>query len=86
MEFVDMNLGHQEHSAFFAGPSVHYANQDYWWTLTVLPQISGWPHNLGTGANGEPVGDSRLHLAQHEKFEVRLRFGIPLGGEHEHVH
>ncbi len=85
MEFINMNLNNQEHSAFFAGPSVHYANQNYWWTLTVLPQVSGWPHNLGTGSDGVTVADSSRHLGQHEKFEVRLRFGIPFGGEHSHV-
>jgi hypothetical protein len=86
MEFVDMNLGNQEHSAFFVGPSVHYASEKYWWTLTALPQVSGWPRNLGTGADGRTIADSNDHLAQHEKFEIRLRFGIPLGGEHSHSH
>ncbi|MGZ3721610.1 MAG: DUF6662 family protein [Bdellovibrionales bacterium] len=86
MEFINMNLNNQEHSAFFVGPSVHYAAETYWWTLTVLPQVSGWPRNLGTGSDGKPVTDSNDHLAQHEKFEVRLRFGIPIGDEHSHVH
>lgn len=85
MEFVDMNLGNQEHSAYFAGPSVHYASQKYWVTLTALPQIAGWPRKLGTGADGSTISDSQDHLGQHERYEVRLRFGIPFGGEHSHV-
>lgn len=86
MEFIDMNLGNQEHSAFFAGPSVHYGSEKYWWTLTALPQVWGWPRNLGTGSDGAAISDHSDHLGQHEKFEVRLRFGIPLGEEHTHAH
>src|SRR6185312_3071670 len=81
MEFTDMNLANQEHSAYFLGPSIHYGGEKYWWTLTVLPQVVGWPRGLGVGSDGTEISDSRDHLGQHERLEVRFRFGIPLGGE-----
>lgn len=84
MEFIDMNLSRQEHSAYFMGPSIHYGAETYWWTLTLLPQIAGWPRDLGDDSSGNKITDSQLHLGQHEKFEVRFAFGIPIGGEHVH--
>ena len=58
----------REHWAMFAGPSIHYGAEKWWFTLTVLPQFYGEPHD-----------DSRseiLHLGEHEKLEVRLKTGI----------
>ncbi len=86
MEFTDMNLQTQEHSAYFAGVDVHYGGEAYWWTVTVLPQIAGWPRNLGIGNDGVPVTSSYAHLGQHENIEFRVAFGIPLGTEHSHAH
>ena len=86
MEFPDMNLQVQEHSAYFLGADVHYGGEKYWWTVTVLPQVAGWPRYLGIGSDGNPVQSSYAHLGQHENLEVRVAFGIPLGGEHEHSH
>lgn len=87
MEFVDMNLANQEHSAYFAGPVLHYGSESYWWTVTFLPQVAGWPRNLGTGSSGAPIDSSYAHLGQHEKAEVAFSFGIPLGAEgHHHEH
>lgn len=88
MEFINMNLQDQEHSAYFAGPVVHYGAEAYWWTLGIMPQVWGWPRNLGIGSDGQPVTSSYAHLGQHEKLEIALSFGIPLGGEgpHEHHH
>jgi hypothetical protein len=77
MEWPDMNLGHQEHSAYFLGPSVHYGSQSFWAQLTVLPQIWGWPRDLGPDSNGNDLSSSYAHLMQHEKSEIRLKFGIP---------
>ncbi|MGZ3773926.1 MAG: DUF6662 family protein [Pseudobdellovibrionaceae bacterium] len=87
MEFPDFNAAHQEHSAYFFGPTVHYASEHYWWTLTAMPQIFGWPRGLGVSADGQKISDSSLHLGQHERYEVRFKFGIPFGeGEHKHVY
>ncbi len=77
-EFPNMDLGKQEHSAFFLGPNIHYGTQGWWANLTVLPQIMGSPQDLGVGADGVKVSDNSRHLGQHEKFEIRFKFGINL--------
>jgi hypothetical protein len=71
-----MELGDQEHSAFFLGPNIHYGVEKWWVTFTILPQIYGEPTNLGIGANGAPITDPVLHLGQHERLEARLKFGV----------
>ena len=43
----------------------HYGARKWWFTLTVLPQIAGRPHEDG----------SSLYLEEHEKLETRLKFG-----------
>jgi len=57
--------GEEEFRAFFAGPAVHYGGQKWWFTLSVLPQIAGRPHEAG----------SSLFLEEHEKLETRLKVG-----------
>src|SRR6266498_1105619 len=60
-----IDFSDQEHSTWFVGPNVHYARNNWWATLTVLPQVHGSP-------------DTRdgLQLDEHEKIEVRLIAGI----------
>lgn len=77
-EFPNMDFGNQEHSAFFLGPNVHYGTQKWWATLTVLPQIGGYPQDLGIGDDGQDINGGSLHLGQHEKLEVRFKAGVNL--------
>jgi hypothetical protein len=77
-EYPNMDFSIQEHSGWFLGPSAHYANEKWWATVTVLPQIAGSPQNLGVDSSGNAVVDGYRHLGQHEKFEVRAKFGINL--------
>ncbi|MEP6633153.1 MAG: DUF6662 family protein [Luteimonas sp.] len=68
---VDMafpDYGAREYWAWFAGPSLHYAAQRWWTTLTWMPQIKGGPT--------EAERSTRLHLEQAEKSEVRLKLGV----------
>jgi hypothetical protein len=65
-EFEDANLNQSEFVAVFVGPSLHYGTERWWGTLTVLPQVWGWPDSQGTGG---------LTLDDHERVEVRLKFG-----------
>lgn len=58
--------GEEEYRALFAGPSLHYGGRKWWFTLTVLPQISGRPHEDG----------GSLFLGEHEKLETRLKVGL----------
>jgi hypothetical protein len=63
-----------EHSLIWAGPSIHYANQNFWVTLGLMKQIWGAPN--GTDANGNYIGDS-LFLRSHENYEATLKFAVP---------
>lgn len=63
-----------EHTAFFAGPAITYTGENWWATITVLPQIYG--KNRG---EIDPDAHSSLVLDEHERLEVRMILGI--GGE-----
>lgn len=59
----------QERWSVFAGPSLHYANKDFWATVTYFPQIVGG----GTQSYlGQPNG---LHLIEKTKYETKLKLG-----------
>ncbi|MCF7688097.1 MAG: hypothetical protein K9M98_05375 [Cephaloticoccus sp.] len=51
--------------AVFVGPNIHYGAQRWWFTLTLLPQLSGWPSNSG-----------ERNLNNFEKIETRLKVGL----------
>jgi len=64
-EYPDADLGHEEHRAWFLGPNVHYGGQKWWFTVTVLPQIHGRPHE----------NSDSLFLGEHERLETRFKIG-----------
>ncbi len=57
-----------EYSALFAGPVLSYATENWWATLTVLPQITSF-----RGAT-----NGKLVLSDLEKVEARLLFSFHL--------
>lgn len=59
----------QERWSVFAGPSLHYASERWWATLTWMPQLSGG----GETYPGQPSG---LHLIEKTKQEIRFKVGI----------
>ncbi len=63
--FERMHLDALGEYGIFAGPNLHYANKRWWATLTVLPQLSGWPETKGS-----------RDLEHYEKLQVRLKVGI----------
>jgi len=65
-EFEDADLNKSQFVAVFVGPVLHYGTERWWATLTVLPQVWGWPDAQGTGG---------LTLDDHERVEVRLKAG-----------
>ena len=67
-EFPNMDISNQEHLGVFLGPTIHYGDKKWWATLTVLPQIYGWPD--------DPERGEGLHLEEHEQMEVRLKVGF----------
>ena len=57
----------QERWSWFAGPSIHYGNQNWWATLTWLPQLAGG------GESFEGQVDTDLHLIEKTEQEIRLK-------------
>lgn len=66
-EFPRMNLRDSEFVVFHAGPTVVYTRDRWFATLTVLPQVAGWPDSRGKGG---------LHLNDAERLEVRMKVGF----------
>lgn len=64
-EFEEADLNESEYLTLFLGPAIHYSADKWSASLTVLPQIAGWPDEHGTGG---------LHLDDKERIEVRCRF------------
>jgi hypothetical protein len=56
-----------ENSALFLGPNVHVSVDQFWCTLTILPQIIAFK-----GA----TGDGSRDLEGHERLEIRLIAGL----------
>jgi hypothetical protein len=59
-----------ESSAAYVGPAVHYRSENWWATLTVLPQVWGKDYDGGTDRI------SGFDLAHNERINIRLIFGI----------
>jgi hypothetical protein len=49
------------------GSNGRHGTERWWATLTVLPQVWGWPNENGKGG---------LTLTDHERLEVRLKLGF----------
>ena len=64
--------GEWEHSALFAGPVVAYGSDDWWFALSVLPQLPALKKEDTPGDD-----DSRV-LDEHEKLNARLLFSFHL--------
>lgn len=59
-----------KNSVLYLGPVVSYRAEDWWATLTVLPQVWGRNHD------GDPDGESGFDLSSNERVQVRVLFGI----------
>ncbi len=64
----------QEHAAWFAGPTLHYAGKSWWATVTWLPQL-GAARCLNAGQCAETRG-GRVYGDEHERSEFRLKVGL----------
>lgn len=78
-KFVGYGFNHKEHSAYFFGPTVHYATKDWWATL-------GWRHQLPwaqcyTQDQCDVTIGGRIYGDEHSRDEFMLRAGFPFGGE-----
>jgi hypothetical protein len=63
----------EETSAFYAGPTLHYAGDDWWLTLGVSAQLP-WASNPG----GTPGAAVNGYVTDAEQFRLRLRVGFEL--------
>ncbi|MBU6398760.1 MAG: hypothetical protein KGS61_00445 [Verrucomicrobia bacterium] len=61
---------HWENTALFLGPVVSYRQEKWWAAFTVMPQL------YGANFLGNPGGNSHLELEGHERWNIRLIFGI----------
>lgn len=69
-ELVD---GDHAATAFFAGPSVAYAQKAWWTALTIQPQLFAI-----RGDDESKDSDDTFDLAHHERLNVRILFGMDL--------
>jgi hypothetical protein len=60
-----------ENSALYIGPVVNYRRENWWTTLTVMPQIWG-----DTFHHENPDNNRWLELEGHERWNVRLIMGF----------
>lgn len=60
-----------ENTALYVGPVVTYQQENWWATLTVMPQVYGANYK-----SPDPDGHSGLELEGHERVNIRLIFGI----------
>lgn len=59
----------QERWTVFVGPSIHWAGEKWWTTLTYFKQLRGG------GEKYEGQSDRDLHLIEKTEYEVRLKIG-----------
>jgi hypothetical protein len=59
-----------EYTALYAGPVVTYRQENWWATLTVMPQL------YGKNFEGNPDNHRNLVLDEQERVNVRLIFGV----------
>lgn len=61
-----------ESTAFYLGPAVHYRQDKFWATLTIMPQIWG----MNFSEDRDPDGNGRIELEDNEKLNIRLIMGF----------
>ncbi len=66
--FSQVRFNAAPQGAVYLGPTLHYDDERWWFTFTVLPQIFGWPHS----------GAGHLQLTEFERLELRLKVGFDL--------
>ena len=59
-----------ENTALYIGPVISYKRDRWWAALTVMPQV------YGANFDGDPDGLHHLELEGHERWNIRLIFGI----------
>ena len=65
----DFAIGDQFQYGLYLGPTVHYAEQNWWATAGLLFQVKGW------GADGEEHSRDGYNWDEHERYHLGLFFG-----------
>ncbi len=77
-EFSGFSLSHsdQDHTALFLGPTVHYASQGWWATLTVMPQLYAVGYTQDQRDN---ILGGHIYGDEHTRIDgIRLKIGFNL--------
>ncbi len=71
----DLSRADQDHTAFFIGPNVHYANEHFFATLTILRQIGAFGYNEDQTSQ---IQNGLLYGDEHTAWDgIRLKIGFP---------
>ncbi len=68
-EYPQFDLDNFEHRVYYAGPSIHYAQRDWWATLTYNYQIYG--KGIDEPADGQTFAEETRHL-----FRLKVGFNF----------
>lgn len=75
-EFTGYLFNNPEHSAFFAGPVIHYATKEFWVTAAWRHQLP-WVKTYNED-QASVVSRGRIYGDEHARDEFMLRVGMPL--------
>ena len=67
-DLTDIKLGTQHQSGTYVGPSYHYAEKNWWYTVGILYQVAG------DGSEHAYVQDSK-NWDEHERIHIGLSYG-----------
>jgi hypothetical protein len=76
-EFRDYSISpsHQDHTAYFAGPNIHYASQKWFFTLSALRQLGAVAFDDDQRAQ---MKGNLLYGDEHTTWDgIRLKIGVP---------
>ena len=78
-DFGDFQLGDQFQYGLYVGPSVHYAEENWWATLGVLWQVKGW------SADGAEASNQGKDWDEHERVHAGFIIGFEFGEDSPHL-
>ncbi len=73
-DFGNFQLGDQFQQAVYVGPSIHYAQKNWWVTVGALYQVWGW------SADGPAASNEGKNWDEHERVHLGVIFGFEFGG------
>jgi hypothetical protein len=72
---LSLNRSDQDHMALFLGPNIHYASQNWFFTLSLLRQLTAFAY---TAEQQAQTAYGRLYGNEHTNWDgIRLKVGFP---------